>query len=230
MNPESQTQTSHKNRLQEYCQSERIGFPLYDSYKTQSGFRCIAQLTTKDNTVLKGEGEGTKIKSAEKRAALNILSQLHKKHKSEIKIISRSTASEKYSYTVTYLDIENINVNQLEELFKTHKYDPTQFLFIGCLSTNHHYAQKQFDYEGIAFEKVLVPSSRSDAADIGMIMHALRNHIHPLNHKPASEIIFVSRDKFSCVFIELLNKNFCIDTEDIKALHCSCVNDMKELL
>lgn len=231
-----------KNRLQEYCQSHDLDLPIYridDSYATSSGFRCISQITAKNGDKLTGYGIEQKIKSAEKRAALDILNKILEMHESEIQHISWPNLDG--GYIAIYLDIENINVKELTQLFSTHKYDPTQFLFVGCLSTNHHYAETEFgsieEFDGIAFEKVLVPSTRSDAADIGMIMHALKHHnksgksgTSGHHDTVADRLIFVSRDKFSCVFVELSKKGFCFNNDVTKVDHCSCVEDMKRYL
>ena len=181
-----------KNRLQEYCQQRKLPLPIYDAYRIDINgdnkpFRCDAILINENGTHINGVGFGKRIKESEKDAARHILTILEKHQRSNIVHISNAYLKESQRYVAIYLDMENINVKHLSELFKLNRYDPNQFLFIGCLSTGHHYAQTTFNFDGISFQKVLVPSTRSDAADIGMIMHSIVNH-----PQKAIKIIFVS--------------------------------------
>lgn len=214
--------TNHKNRLQEYCQQHKIDLPSYNSFQTNNGFRCIITLHS-DKIKKQSTGTGTKKKEAEKHAAQNMLKIITEEQTSKMIYISHEQLANTHQYITIYIDLENLNVKQLQNLFNNYKFNPTQFLFIGFLSTGHHFAETLFEFKDIAFEKILVPSTRSDAADIGMIMHALTTH----NGK-AHTIVFVSRDRFSCVFSELADKGFCTSTKT-KFKHCSNFKEMVDL-
>ena len=220
--------TNPKNRLQEYCYEQKIDLPIYDSQQTQHGFKSTVTITTRcDRHPRQSEkravGIALRKKDAEKVAAHNLMTSL-KTQKVAERCISHNQLRSKSNYVAVYIDIENINVKHLQQLFDSCAFDPTQFLFIGCLSTGHHHALTLFEYKGIAFQKILVPSTRSDAADIGMIMHALTHH-----DGKAHTVVFVSRDRFSCVFAELADKGFCTNKSS-KYQQCSNFEEMTTLL
>jgi hypothetical protein len=147
-----------------------------------------------------------------------MLKNIEYEKKLNTKYISNDILKDTNQYIAIYIDVENLknlSVKKLHSLFEEYKFDPTQYLFIGCLSNGHHHAETDFIFEDIAFQKVLVPSTRNDAADIGMIMHALTHH-----SGKAHTIIFVSGDKFSCVFVELADKGFCTNNKT-KFIQCS---------
>jgi Double-stranded RNA binding motif len=217
-----------KNRLQEFCQQNTLGLPIYDSDKMEDGLFHSKATILYQHKLFFGHGKSLKIREAEKEAAEQILATIHERQLSQIQLVSRKDTA---GFVAIYIDMENINVNELTDLFKLYKYNPKHFIFRGFLSIGHHYSETNFKFEGIAFEKILVPSTRSDAADIGMIMHAMTaislKHASP--NIPA-HLIFVSRDRFSCVFIELGDKGFCIDGNVTKVSHCSNVSQLKEVL
>jgi len=220
-----------KNRLQEFCQRNSIALPIYDDCRLENGeYYCKCTILYRQH-IFVGNGTSKKLKEAEKMSADDVLLQLHRHQLSQVRLVSRSDLERIQGYVVIYIDMENINVNELSELLRYNKYDPTQYLFRGVLSIGHHYSETNFVFDGIAFEKILVPSTRSDAADIGMIMHAMSSvsSRHNMENIPR-ELIFVSRDRFSCVFIELCEKGFCMDNRNIKVVHCSNVLQLKGCL
>ena len=120
------------------------------------GFYMVCSIILNGET-MSGWGYAVKKKNAEKLAAQMILSKMEENDKSMIQYIPGRGDN---GYMVVYLDMENINVNNLRRLFKYYRYDSGYFLFVGCLSTGHHYATTEFGFEDIAFQKVLVPSTR----------------------------------------------------------------------
>ena len=58
-----------------------------------------------------------------------------------------------------------------------------------------------------------------------MIMHAMSVHAGEVD-----EIMFVSRDRFSCVFVELASLGFCFDVSKTKISHASNLVEMKKML
>lgn len=222
--------SNYKNRLQEYCQKHRIALPVYNSYLLQNnegGFKCNASIIYEDGRIRGESGIFPTKKESEKDAAKHILNLLEEHKNRKIQIISSQTPkSKKHDFhVVVYLDMENINVKKLKEMFEVCKYDKSQYMFIGCMSTGHHHAQTEFTFEGISFKKVLVPSTRKDATDIGMIMHAMSHYSGKVDN-----MVFVSNDRFSCVFSELGSKGFCVDSTKTYVHHSSNIIEMKDLL
>lgn len=236
----AQSPTNSKNRLQEFCQQNKLNLPLYDVYNNDdvnSGctFHCKVSIVY-ENNVFAAIGHGLKVKEAEKAAAQALLDQLELHQASQIQVVNRKdfdgTASAN-GYTSIYIDMENINVNDLRTLFKYYRFNPDHYCFKGFLSVGHHYSETEFIFDGISFEKILVPSTRSDATDIGMIMHAMRLLCAPHTRDDhVTEIVLVSQDRFSCVFAELGEKGFCVvkNNRDIKVTHCSNILQLKALL
>lgn len=231
------TESNSKNRLQEYCQQNRLPLPKYESTPFDDGHTATCSIIIDDNTI-SGSGYANKVKEAEKMAAYVIMSKIESELQKRMRYISRADIVGIGGYIVVYLDIENINVKELRELFKYNRYNSDHILFVGCLSTGHHHATTVFEFEGISFQKVLVPSTRSDAADIGMIMHAMSNHTYGANganrvngaNGAACEIIFVSMDRFSSVFVELASKGFSFDVSKTNIYQASNLVEMHEML
>lgn len=218
-----------KNRLQEYCQKNGTMLPEYNIIDL-STIECVILLN--DKRVV-GRGHGPTRKTAEMMAAEDVLRVVDKYESSKVRVVSKNISNSSY-FIAVYIDMENINVNDLTELFKYNKYDPTQYIFYGFVSASHHYAQTDFsnNYEGIAFNKILVPSTRSDAADIGMIMTIMKRW-NDKNQCNPNELVIVSRDKFSRVFVDLIQNRFCFEDIEANALnvvYCSCVEDLKKAL
>lgn len=206
-----------KNRLQEYCQHNRYGLPVYEYFGRSGGFECKCLIETNkldgngngngNGNVITSFGFGLNKKSASLQAAIEMLKT--------IKTHTHRTIVRNNIKTYIFLDLENISVPELDRLFQHTHYEFESFEFIGFLSIGHHYTDKKFEYEGINFKTNIVPNTRSDACDIGMVMSAMRmitiTECIMLNNVqvPKERILFVSRDRFSSVFIELLSSNYC---------------------
>lgn len=230
------TENNPKNRLQEFCQKHKYDMPVYD-YKNEEddfnsewgGFlsRCVIYIDS--STSIVGVGRGRSKKDAEKMAAQDVYNRLMKSTKHAVKDINTTL------YYDIYIDIENINVNELSDLFDRKRYDKAKYVFKGFLSSNHHYAHTLQEYSkaGNNFEKILVPSTRRDAADIGMIMAMTSDICFRTNGRrmyTPDKIICVSRDKFSVAFCELSGQKFYDRIPSTEVIHCSCVKDLEVCL
>lgn len=227
------TESNPKNRLQEFCQKNRLELPKYELIATNSeGDFMVECSIRRDGARMEATGEGLRVKEAGKMAAQNLLYKLQIQEERKVNYIRYNGERKVKRRMVIYLDMENINVKQLQELFKYNQYEPEYFVFVGFLSTGHHYAQTDFDFGGVTFEKILVPSTRSDAADIGIVMYVMENHFEPDTEYTGctSDIMIVSRDRFSCVFVELASKGFCFNSEMTKVHHASNLEEMRDMI
>lgn len=237
---------NHKNELQEYCQKKGYEFPQY----TTSSKCCqdnsllwfsVASVVIPDQSIIAKSGYHSNKKTAEKEAAKEMLFQLKSFNENQRTQLNASCN------VVVYIDLENVSVPEMENVFNTTIFSEN-ILFVGCLSVGHHHIDHPFQYDGVRFEKVVIPNTRGDACDIGMIMHCL-DKIKSCNDDASKEkigaktecLIFVSRDRFSCVFIELANSGFCFDTKirdssrnresnNMKILHASSISELMKHL
>lgn len=117
--------------------------------------------------------------------------------------------------TYIYIDVENIQTC-CDDLSNMFDYDPSNV--ICCLSTSHALASRS--YKGT---KVLFPSDRKDACDIGMIMHITIL----LEHSEVDRIIIVTQDHFAGALRDLLVVQYDIVVHHVTT-STACCNLLRE--
>jgi hypothetical protein len=189
--------TSSKNKLQEYYQKKSLPLPNYDTTKIVDQYvptwECKLTIENKIFFGYDSKKTGAEIKAAE--LALDYLTSL-----------KRSVVCTKSS-TIILIDIENCPTIFFE-LFDF-KLDVK---IVGFLSKNHPLNKKVVDYSEFI---VRVPSTRKDAADVGMILY-IGQHIDKYD-----EFIIVTYDHFADSVADCL-------ADRKKCTVCTSISDILE--
>ncbi len=170
---------SFKNKLQEYYQQHQKSVPKYTTRRAGGSEHKPFFYSTVacDGKRIKGEYSPTK-KGAEQNAAQKAWEMINHKTDSPRLMITTNEC------VYVMVDMENVDVRPF---LKKYNFDDNISIY-GFISEQHPQAHTDF---GKNLEVIRVPSSRKDAADVGIIIHATQIALNQ-NH---SYLFIVSNDR-----------------------------------
>lgn len=181
---------SYKNRLQEWCQSNKVEFPVYTSvsFGEPHQLQWKASILINNKTYNSSFSYPSKILAEQDVAQLTLISiASNQLNPPNLFISSESKTSDLY---IAFIDLENVNYS-----IKTKPINLTIYCYISSFSsvlTNV--------WEPLA-TIIKVDSAITDAAD-----HLMSYHVGKLLHTldKSTKLIIASRDKTSAVLHQML--------------------------
>ena len=249
---------NYKNKLQEFCQKNRIDLPQYvtsPSIET-SLFESRVSIFYGDNkTPLYADGFAQRKVDSEQKAAEGMClilqsyvkqgynfenqSRLNQQHQSQSSLSEYSQSVDVDSgknRILVLIDLENIT-NGLAECFLKYNFSPFRnFMFQGFLSLAHHNATKPERFvfntrnngEQVNLNPSSIDSTRRDACDIAMIMYATRSLLQLDPGNVPDIIVVASGDKFAAALTDAINTGY-IKTTTKKKVRCVHANNADEI-
>ncbi len=187
-----------KNKLQEFCQKQKIGLPLYEQINNMYGFVSSVSLKFQGKDfICLGSPKNNK-KNSEKSAAEKLLHKLD-----EFIIINKQKI---VSVTPVYvlIDLENIHVKDFLD-----SYHFENIYFIGFSSKNYQVYTENMNIK-------VVDSLRRDAADILLTMYVAK-----LVLEKAGDIIVISKDHFGSAIeacVKSLDSEYMFEVNHVLSL------------
>ncbi len=182
---------SFKNKLQEIIQRDGGPIPKYITSRIggtehQPIFKSLViyTLSTVANKACGKEARNKK--EAEQSAAQKAIQQL------SLQPNSPRLRLDSTDQIYILIDLENVDIKKF-----MNKYSFNDYVDVYGFISEHH---PQSDNKIRGVNVIKVPSSRPDAADVGMIMYATQISLNQLN----SSLILVSNDRIFCVLKECL--------------------------
>ena len=181
-----------KNKLQEYFQKRKLPLPKYYSYSEGRSHESLWKSTVELYNGSKYTGDPCKSKTLAEASAANIALLDHMDRKDKVLI------SEDIMISIL-VDIENKPnfVDDVLEKIDLNKCNIDLYIFI---SEGHHNIGKEWDNNKVF--KQVIPSTRKDAADIGMILFTGKL----ISNNDYDKIIVVTSDHFGIVIEECTSR------------------------
>lgn len=162
-----------KNILQEFCQKNKLEFPLYSSYPTNQGWKASVKLLNRETF----SDVNPKKVDSESQAAERMLIAMNI---NEFEVSPVPFVNQPFPKYLHVIDGENINITAPEQTS-----DTSWFIFF---YKNHGKASRSFPVE-----KILVKSSRPDGVDSYIQLFVGVE----IQKNPHLEMVYIhTRDKF----------------------------------
>ena len=181
---------NYKNKLQEYCQKNKLKLPLYYTFACDTGF---VSTVTVNGKKFKGTQTSTK-KGAEKSAAEVACKNINIRFVDLSKKSTDRTKIELINHTTFIIDVEN-KPNVLTKLIDEFEFIG-EYVIYAVASIHHPVIENYRDDKNILNNKNVilhdVPSTRKNGADVGMCVLAgqLMDNDNP------TFFVLISGDKF----------------------------------
>lgn len=216
---------STKNKLQEYCQKNRISFPEYDTKRPEnSATGWISSLKLVNNSAV--SSVFNRKSDAEKDVAEKMLELL--KENQDVKVEEKQYEISLHDISVMCCSVDTICLIDVENIPKSLSLSPhsipNNLLVIGIAGYRSSYAEKNFP-----FNKHIIRSAGKNASDymisflVGYIVGTLsEQHVYESNH--THRFILVSKDHY----VETMKT--CLQQQGYKCEIAVSVNEMISLL
>ncbi len=200
---------AYKSKLQEYCQKKNLPLPSYTTIGEGPShaprFFCDLSL---------GEIEISSPACPSKKLAENVAAELCYKQLVETKK-KAALSFDLPRKLLVFLDLENKPNVAKEILDGTHT---TNVRFLGYASKEHPTLKKAREIEDYRFEVFEIPSTRNDAADLGIALEV--GVLVGLDHKV--DFVIVSGDHFAETLSEIVRgmypKHSCLSCSSTESL------------
>jgi Double-stranded RNA binding motif len=245
---------NYKNRIQEFCQKRKYPLPLYatdqtpNSFDNDFTFNTTLVLIDSDGQRITTDGTGRRKIDAEQNAAsqmCTIINQYMKMDQYRVphntpEFTSKNSTTRKELYSrganvAVLIDLENITTG-LDDLFNQYTFTPEdKFSFTGFLSVGHHSYQNSKESltypngeSSINVWLKSIDSTRRDACDVAMIMHATKMLLYVNGTRVPDVFVIVSGDKFASALTDAINEGVIkpYSRKQVKAIHANSASEI----